>query len=144
MTRQTNEVSKVTAYEFLTQVTDGEAVIIPHEYARKLHKGSSLRVILLVDQPVQIDQTVYETTQGTFNDLPALEELVTEIRRMGANPNNITPASGLLGQHLRELADMPEPEFDVAEWMQEWDRVEAKMKAASLAHEEAERQEWVQ
>jgi len=41
------------AYEFSTYVTDSEAVVIPHEYARKLHKGTPLRVILLIDEQPQ-------------------------------------------------------------------------------------------
>jgi len=85
---------------------------------------------------------VDETVQEAQTDLPSLKDLVAEMGRLGPNPNNVTPASGLLAQHLRQLPDMPDPDFDAEEWMKEWDQVETEMKAASLAHEQAERQEW--
>ena len=130
------------AYEFSTQVTDSEAVVIPPEYARKLHKGTPLRVILLVDEQAQRNGTVDETPQEAQADLPSLEELVAEIRRLGPNPHNITLGRGRLAEKLAHPLSEPDSTFDLEEWTREWDRIEAEMKAQSLAHEEAERQQW--
>jgi hypothetical protein len=132
----------MTAYEFSTQLTDKSAVIIPRQYARKLHKGTLLRVILLVEEPAESNEPVHEISQDASLDLPSLEEIVAKIRRMGPNPNNIIPGGGKLAEKLAHPLTDVDPAFDLAEWTREWDRVEAEMKAASLAHEEAERQEW--
>ncbi len=121
----------MVAYEFLTQLTNTEAVLIPPEYARKLHKGAPVRVIILVDEVAQGG----EATQDTPVDLISLEAIVAKIQRMGPNPNSITPASGLLAKHLRELPEAPEPPYDTEAWLQEWERFEAEMKTNSLTHE---------
>ena len=106
--------------------------------AGDLRKGAPLRVILLVDEQAQLE----ETAQEALADLPSLEDLVAEIRRMGPNPNNITLGEGNLAEKLAHPVTELDPTFDLEEWTREWDRVEAEMKAQSLAHEEAERQEW--
>ena len=127
------------AYEFSTQLTNAETVTIPHEYARKLQKGAPVRVILLVEESVPTE----EETDEAPPDLSSFEQIVAEIQRMGPNPNNITPAGGQLAEKLAHPLTEPDPEFDLEAWTREWDRVEAEMKAQSLAHEEAERQEWM-
>ncbi|MDQ3249440.1 MAG: hypothetical protein M3Q45_09600 [Chloroflexota bacterium] len=130
----------MVAYEFSTQLTDNGAVLIPREYAHKLRKGAAVRVIILVDEPVQ----THEYDEEGLVDLPSLEQIVAEIQRMGPNPNNITWGGGKLAERLANPLTEPDPAFDLEAWTREWDRVEAEMKAQSLAHEEAERQEWSQ
>ena len=95
----------MVAYEFLSQMTDNEAVIIPHEYARKLQKGVPVRVILLVDESVPTE----EETQEAPADLSSLEQIVAEIQRMGPNPNNITPAGGQLAEKLAHPLNESDP-----------------------------------
>ena len=72
-----------------------------------------------------------------MNEL-SVEEVVTRIQQLGPNPANITPASGLLGQHLVELMQESDPTFDLEQWQQEWDRIEAAMEADETTHEPAE------
>ncbi len=88
----------MVAYEFLTQLTDTEAVIIPQEYARKLPKGAPVRVILLVDEIVQGEEAIQEAPI----ELASLEEIVARIQRMGPNPQSITPGGGKLAEKLRD------------------------------------------
>jgi len=130
----------MVAYEFSTHLVDTEAVVIPPEYARKLQKGAPVRVILLVEE--KVNGEVEESEMPA--DLPSLEEIVAKIQRMGPNPNNITPASGLLAEKLAHPLTEPDSTFDLEVWTRDWDYIEAHMKTQSLAHEEAECQEWVQ
>jgi hypothetical protein len=69
----------------------------------------------------------------------SVEAVVARIQKLGPNPANITPASGLLGQHLAELMQETDPTFDLAEWQREWEQIEAAMEAEETAHE---REEW--
>lgn len=124
----------MVAYEFSTHLVGTEAVVIPPEYARKLQKGAPVRVILLVEE--KVNGEVEESEMPA--DFPSLEEIVAKIQRMGPNPNNITPASGLLAKHLAELESEIDPNFDINAWLAEWDRFEEKMEADELAHEALE------
>jgi len=120
----------MVAYEFDTQLTENGTVSIPAEYQQNLPKGTTLRVILLVEEP----QTIADSESSQ------LAKLVANIQQMPLNPANITRASGLLGAHLRELANDPVQEFDTEVWMADWGKREAEMKANSLAHEALELQ----
>lgn len=127
----------MVAYEFSTAVTDERTVVIPEDYAKVLSVGKPVRVILLLEDNHDQNGHQAEPTSG----FSSLEELVAEIKQMPPNPANITPASGLLGKHLAELAQDYDPTFDTDAWLSEWDRVEAEMKKASLANEAHELEE---
>ena len=103
----------MVAYEFSTHLVDPEAVVIPPEYARKLQKGTPVRVILLVEE--KVNSEVEESEMPA--DFPSLEEIVAKIQRMGPNPNNITPASGLLAKHLAELESEIDPQLKQENWL---------------------------
>lgn len=136
----------MVTYEFITQVSDDGVVQIPPAYRRKLRTGEPVRVILQVAEPVapaDADQPQPDE-QAADEALAALEETVARIKRLGPNPNNITPASGRLAEHLAHPVTEPDPDFDLEAWEREWQRIEAEMEAESLAHEEAERREWLQ
>jgi hypothetical protein len=129
--------NQMIAYEFSTAVTDDGVLVIPEAYAKTLSTGESVRVILLVKENGYHNDHREEPT-----DKPSsLEDLVAEIKRMPPNPANIKPASGLLGEKLANPVTDPDPDFDLEEWTREWDRLEAEMKAQSLAHEAAELRE---
>lgn len=119
------------AYEFSTKVTSDGKLIIPNPYIQNMRKGDSVRVIVLVDEPL-VDNEREE--QLIFR----LEHIVAEIKAKPQNPNNIKPASGLLAKHLADLPHKYDPSFDVIAWNKEWDKIEAEMKVMEIAEEQAE------
>jgi hypothetical protein len=125
----------MVAYEFLTRLTKNGVVIVPQRYRRKLNKVTSVRVILLVEE-VADDETDNATPE--IDETTELDQIIARIQQLGPNPNNVTPASGLLAQHLAELMQSSDPTLDVAQWQQEWDKVEAAMEAEEAVHEQAE------
>lgn len=132
------------AYEFSTQISENGTLVVPKRYLNELPEGVSVRVILLTEE-VNGKQNHAAPSQSA-EDIEfqrALEELVERIKRLGADSRNITPASGNLAEKLRNPVTEADPNFDLAEWTRQWDAIEAEMKAASLAHEEAERNEWL-
>jgi hypothetical protein len=70
--------------------------------------------------------------------LPSLEEFVAEIKRNPSKPEHFHPGSGLLAEHLANPVTEPDPDFAAEAWNQEWDRIEAQMKAEELAHAQEE------
>lgn len=79
-----------------------------------------------------------DTGQIEMDDELSVEEVVARIQRLGPNPANIKPASGLLGEHLAELMQETDPTFSWEEWQKEWEQIEAAMEADEAAHEQAE------
>lgn len=127
------------AYEFLTQVTKTGYVAIPTELIDQIPQGTEVRVLILVDEP----KVVTNGKHGEHDEIDSLEALIAEIKATPSKPEHIHPASGKLADHLAHPITEPDPNFDLAEWEREWTEIEATMKAASLAHEEEERQSWV-
>lgn len=123
----------MVAYEFSAQVTDNGTLIVPEQYRQNLRSRTPVRIILLVD-----DQAVLQPDPLTLIQESSIEEVVARIQQVGANPANIIPASGLLGQHLSELLQESDPTFDLSQWQKEWDQIESAMEADELAHEQAE------
>ena len=123
----------MVAYEFSTQLTDNGSVIIPKQYRRNFNKRVPVRVILLVEEETSVPSDI----QDLVNE-PSIEQVVARIQQLGANSTHITPASGLLGQHLSELMQESNPTFDLEQWQREWEQVEAAMEAEETAHEQAE------
>lgn len=119
------------AYEFSTKVTSDGKLIIPNPYIQNMRKGDSVRVIVLVDEPLADNER-----EEPF--IFRLEDIVAEIKAKPQNPNNIKPASGLLVKHLADLPHEYDPSFDVIVWNKEWDKIEAEMKAMEIAEEQAE------
>ncbi len=126
------------AYEFSTTISNSGQVFVPAQVADKLPEGASVRVLILVDE---VEHTTYGTAARNEAQT-ALEELIAEIKRMPVNPKLFHPGNGLLAEHLAHPVTEPDPDFDETAWNQEWARIEAEMKAASLAHEQAEFKSW--
>lgn len=73
-----------------------------------------------------------------------LEALIAEIKSTPSKPEHIHYyGDGRLAWRLAHPVSEPDPNFDVAAWNAEWAQIEAEMKAASLAHEQAEIEEWL-
>lgn len=119
------------AYQFLTHKTTNNMLIIPDAYAQKIPVENSLQVIVLVNE--------WDLAfQNHSNDVPSLKNVITEIKESPQNSALIQPASGLLAEHLSNCSDKPDLTFDVKKWNQEWDDLEAKMKADEQADIEIE------
>lgn len=128
------------AYEFSTQVTGAGYVAIPPEYIDQIPQGTDVRVLILVHEP----KMPTNGRNGHVDNISALEALIAEIKSKPSKPEHIHPPSGKLAEHLANPVNEPDPDFDPTEWDREWAEIEAKMKAASLTHEEEERRDWVQ
>jgi hypothetical protein len=122
------------AYEFSTSVTSDGKLVIPDTYVKGMPLGSSVRVIVLVNEKgLPIDNE-----QEELEELLSLEEVIMEIKSSPQNPANIQPASGLLAEHLTNSPELPDPSFDVVKWNREWDKIEAKMKRMEIAEQKSE------
>ena len=126
------------AYEFSTQVTKMGYVVIPTEYIDQIPQGTDVRVVILVNK----HKVITNGQNGHHDEFGSLEALIAEITSNPSKPENIHPASGNLAKHLANPVTKPDPNFDEAIWNQEWAKIEAKMKAESLAHEQEEIQSW--
>ena len=98
-------------------------------------------ILILVDE-VEPSVNGHGDQPKPLSFLPSLEELVAEIKRRPPNPANFHPGDGLLAWRLANPVTEPDPDFDETAWNQEWAQIEAEMKAASLAHEQAEFKSW--
>lgn len=67
---------------------------------------------------------------------PTLEEVVAKIKALPTKPENVRPATGSLLDLL--ASDPEEVDFDLEGWQQEWDKVEAEMKAIERENSLAE------
>ena len=59
-------------------------------------------------------------------DLPAMEELVQQIRSLPKNDNLVSLPKALLGKALK--SGPTNPDFDLEEWEAEWARAEKELK----------------
>jgi hypothetical protein len=122
------------AYEFTTQIMETGYVEIPVEYAHRIPEGTAVRVLLLIDEP----KAKLNGQNGHYHSADSLEDLIAEIKRTPSKPENIIQGDGLLAWRLANPITETDPDFSEATWNQEWAEIEAKMKAASLAHEQEE------
>ncbi len=130
------------AYEFATQITETGYVEIPAEYAEHIPPGSAVRVLILTAADVQHEKpSVKQDKQNSLDDAAALEEFILGIKGKPSNAEHIHVGSGKLAEHLTDTNNRTDPDFDAAAWDQEWATIEAKMKAASLTHEQTELQD---
>jgi len=121
------------AYKFSTHKTSDNKLVIPEAYTQKIPVSNRVQVIVLVnewDLPFQ--------KQNPPNDVFSLKDVIAQIKVSPQNPALIQPASGLLAEHLTNCSEKPELTFDVKKWNQEWDDLEAKMKADEQADMEVE------
>lgn len=126
------------AYEFTTQLTETRYVEIPIQYAERIPQGAAIRVLLLVDESKANTKGQNDDNDLEQDGVDSLEALIAEIKRTPSKPENIVPGDGLLAWRLANPVTEPDPDFDEAMWNQEWAAIEAKMKAASLTHEQEE------
>ncbi|MCK5525403.1 MAG: hypothetical protein KAI83_19920 [Thiomargarita sp.] len=118
-------------YQFSTHKTTDNKLVIPDAYLQKIPVENRVQVIVLVNE--------WEFPfQNQPNDVPSLKNVIAQIKVSPQNQALIQPASGLLAEHLTNCSEKPMPTFDVKKWNQEWDDLEAKMKADEQADIEVE------
>jgi len=78
---------------------------------------------------------------GRVDDEETLVDLVEKIQNTPFNPDNVSEPTKSWADYVVEANDPPDTPFDAPAWNKQWDEIEARMKAASLAHEELERQQ---
>lgn len=62
--------------------------------------------------------------------------LVAEIKATPPNPTAVRPATGSLAEALQNAPE--DPDFDLESWTQQWDAIEAEIKAINRADAIAE------
>ena len=88
-----------------------------------------MRVVIWVDESSSVN--------GIEAKDESLEELIRRIQQTPINPALMTPASGLLAEHLAHPSGAPDPDFDETVWNKEWATIEAEMDALEAAKEAA-------
>lgn len=67
---------------------------------------------------------------------PEMMALVAEIKATPPNPTAVRPATGSLAEALQNAPE--DPDFDLESWTQQWDAIEAEIKAIDRADDIAE------
>lgn len=111
------------AFQFPTQLTSNGDLAIPTRYRQSIPPGSQLQVVLLVEEPA--GQPLVPGDEAL-----SLEEYTALLRNRPLPASLMTPASGLLGEHLAHPLHDVEPDFNETTWNQQWDQIEAEMNAA--------------
>ncbi|MEM7032908.1 MAG: hypothetical protein AAF629_25385 [Chloroflexota bacterium] len=112
--------------EFSTHIKDGTIVTIPDNLAGSIPDNSPVRVILMVDD------------DSNSTPLPMLNDLIAELKSTPSDLSNVQMESGLLAEHLAEVREQPDGDFNVEAWNQTWDKLEHKMDAEAMADENNE------
>ncbi|MFZ4660984.1 MAG: hypothetical protein ACOYNY_28480 [Caldilineaceae bacterium] len=110
------------AFQFPTQITTNGDLAIPLQYRQSIPAGSQLQIVLLVEAPT-------EQAQQAVDETSSLEEYTAFLRSRPLPASLITPASGLLGEHLAYPQREADPDFNEMIWNQQWDDIEAEMNA---------------
>lgn len=129
----------MSTYEFSTQVRENGQLVLPMDVRKTVPTGSAVHVILHVAEK---SQTVIHKGQPAIETWPTPEEVVERILQTPPNPNNISGSNALLVAALLNPVAEPDEPFDLHAWQAMWIRREAEMKAASLAHEATEWEEF--
>lgn len=117
------------AYEFSTTLTHQGQVTIPSSAMAQLPLGSSLRVILLVEE----ESATHENENDAVSEL---ETFVASLQNKSSKSTTVIPASGKLGEHLANPVTESDPTFDEKNWNSQWDEVEKQMKELEFRKEQ--------
>ncbi len=111
-----------------------------HQVIDKLPENALIELTTFIEfLQFKIGQNQQKWDLGELEDYPTLEEVVAKIKRTPKNPANIQPARESLAEGLANSPYERDPHFDVTSWNEQWDEVEAEMKAQELAHEQSEK-----
>jgi plasmid stability protein len=111
-------------------------ITLPNHIEAPLKRKAEEQHRSIKDVVLDILGTVLKAEEDVF---PTPEAVVAKIKATPPNPQCIHPASGSLAEALRNATD--DPDFDLAQWTQEWEAVEQEMKAITRANNIAEGRE---
>lgn len=126
----------MVAYEFLTTISESGRVNVPQAYKQQLPKGKAVRVVIWVEETQTERKAEWQPAENDADD-ELLDELIARIQRTSLNPTSATVASGLLAEHLATPVSEADPDFNEAQWNQEWTAVEKAMDELEAAKEAA-------
>ena len=107
---------------YITQHGRPQAVLVSYEHYEHLREQARRRLT-----PAEIE--------AIRND-PELVALVERIKATPPNPAAIHPATASLAELLQNAPE--DPDFDLESWTQQWQAIEAEMKAIDRADDIAE------
>lgn len=108
---------------YITQHGRPQAVLVSYEHYEQLVQQAGDR------PPARIDPAIIR------ND-PEMIALVEAIKATPPNPAAIRPATGSLAEALQNAPE--DPDFDLESWTEQWNAIEAEMKARDRADDIAE------
>jgi hypothetical protein len=82
-------------------------------------------------------EALWQNLTTDLSDI-SLDEVIAEIENTPQNPHYVKPASGLLAEHLLSSPYLPDPEFNVQQWNETWDKIELNMKQLEQADQATE------
>lgn len=82
-----------------------------------------------------------QKTRLEIQPSPELLKLIEHIQQTQPDPSRIVWPTKSRSDYSAPLGAQPETTLDVEAWNRQWDELEAKMEADSLAHEARERQQ---
>ncbi len=111
-----------------------------HQTIDKLPENALMELTVFIEfLQFKIQQSQQIGGLDEAEDQPTLEEVVAKIKRTPKNPANFQPATESLAEGLANSPYEHDPHFDAASWNEQWDEVEAEMKAQELVHEQSEK-----
>jgi hypothetical protein len=108
-------------------------ITLPDELARDLQYRAEEKKISLDTLVVDL---LNSALADEFEAYPTLEEVVARIKATPPNPASIRQATGSLAEALQNAPE--DPDFNLEIWTQQWDAVEAEIKAITRANDIAE------
>jgi prevent-host-death family protein len=107
---------------YITQHGRPQAVLVSYEHYEHLREQARRRMTPADIEAIRTD--------------PELVALVERIKATPPNPAAIHPATASLAELLQNAPE--DPDFDLESWTQQWQAIEAEMKAIDRANDIAE------
>jgi hypothetical protein len=107
-------------------------ITLPQDLATLLQERAEAQNRTMEEEALHLLRIALATDEALLTP----EQVVARIKATPPKPNNIRPAHGSLAEALRNGPE--DPAFDLAEWKQAWQAVEAEMKATTRANDIAE------
>jgi prevent-host-death family protein len=116
------EIQQEDEAVYITQHGRPQAVLVSYEHYEHLRKQARHRMTPADIEAIRTD--------------PELVALVDRIKATPPNPAAIHPATASLAELLQNAPE--DPDFDLESWTQQWQAIEAEMKAIDRADDIAE------
>ena len=105
--------------------------------AQRRHLSPEALAAQLIEGALMTEILSSPTDGPTSDVLPTLEEIVAKIKALPSDPANIRPATGSLKELLENAPQ--DPDFDLAEWQQQWGLFEQELREIEQTDRERDR-----